>query len=284
MAVLEHTMRLTDEQVAFFAEHGYLVLDQVMEDDELEKVRAVYDELFANGAGRETGDFFDLGGDDTDGGPERLPQMMNPSRYAPQIIKGQFFENVFGIAKQLLGESCTFTHDHAICKPPHAPAETPWHQDMAYLDGRYDYNNISFWIPLQEVTEASGCLQFIPGSHKYDILEHHTIDHNPKIEGLVCDEVDLTKAVACPLPAGGATIHHTRTLHYAAGNSGDEHRRAYILEFQNPPTRLDTPRDFHWNRTKQTRRKQSYGSVASRAKNTLFRVGRKARRMMGSSK
>ena len=48
----------------------------------------------------------------------------------------------------------------------------------------------------------SGCMQFIPGSHKEDLRWHRHIDNDPLIHGLTTDDVDPSKAIACPLAPG----------------------------------------------------------------------------------
>src|SRR5205085_8106879 len=124
--------------------------------------------------------------------------------------------------------------DHAILKPALHGVETPWHQDEAYWDPAFEYESMSIWISLQEATEENGCMWFVPGSHRLDVLPHHSIDNNPRIHGLEVDGADVVKAIACPLPAGGCTIHHNRTLHYTGPNRSSQPRRALILGFGLP--------------------------------------------------
>jgi ectoine hydroxylase-related dioxygenase (phytanoyl-CoA dioxygenase family) len=65
-------------------------------------------------------------------------------------------------------------------------------------------------------------MQFVPRSHREPVQAHHSINYDPRIHGLEVDAaVDTMRAVACPLPAGGATIHHNRILHYAGPNTSD---------------------------------------------------------------
>jgi ectoine hydroxylase-related dioxygenase (phytanoyl-CoA dioxygenase family) len=85
---------------------------------------------------------------------------------------------------------------------------------------------------------------------------HHTINHDPRIHGLAIDEIDAAKAVACPLPPGGATFHGPRTLHSTPPNRSAIRRRAYILGFGTPAKKRATPRDFYWNRIKKTAREK----------------------------
>ena len=100
----------------------------------------------------------------------------------------------------------------------------------------------------------NGCLHFVPGSHRWDVLPHHCIHHDSRIHGLEVDDADTSTAVACPIPAGSCTIHHNRTLHYAGPNVSNVPRRAYILAFGVAPRPRAEPRDFYWNRRKRTAR------------------------------
>jgi ectoine hydroxylase-related dioxygenase (phytanoyl-CoA dioxygenase family) len=278
---LKPTVTLTKEQIDFFNREGYLVLDSIVPLDEVERMRAIYDRLFESKAGRAQGEFFDLGGTDEEGKAAQLPQMMNPSRYAPEIAVGQFRANAAAIAKQLLGQHAEFKQDFAICKPPGSAVPTAWHQDNAYLDPRFDHNNINIWIPLQPATEENGCLHFVPRGHlSKDILGHHLINNDPRIEGIECDTVDLAKAVACPIPAGGATIHHTRVLHFAGPNKSKQPRRAYILEFETPPVKRAVPHDFYWQKQRNTARTKRYQTLGARTKNTIYRIAKKAGKLV----
>jgi ectoine hydroxylase-related dioxygenase (phytanoyl-CoA dioxygenase family) len=85
-------------------------------------------------------------------------------------------------------------------------------------------------------------------------LPHHSIGHDPRIIGLEVDhpEAWAEKAVPCPIPAGGATIHHCRTLHYTGPNRSSGPRRAYILGFGAPARPRAVPRDFYWLKMQQT--------------------------------
>jgi ectoine hydroxylase-related dioxygenase (phytanoyl-CoA dioxygenase family) len=253
MAV-QPTLRLTDEQVAFYHREGYLAIDAITTPEEIARMREIYDDLFARRVGRESGDQFDLAGDDEEGKEAALPQILGPSKYAPELLQGLLLANATAAAKQLLGEDAAFGGDHAIFKPAKSGAATPWHQDEAYWDEALDYNSLSIWIPLQEATLENGCMQFIPGSQNMEVQPHHSIGHDPRVHGLEIDEVDASTAVPCPLPAGGATFHGSRTLHYTGANGSDVPRRAYILGFGAAATPRKEPRDFYWNRMKTTAR------------------------------
>lgn len=249
------TVCLDDEQIEMFHRTGYLVLPAITTPEEVERLQSVYDHLFATKAGRAQGDHLDLVTTDEDGQTPVLPQILNPSKYASALVDTQLRANAEAIARQLLGPEAYFAGDHAILKPPHTPASTPWHQDEAYAQPEWDYNYINFWAPLQEATLENGCMQFVPGSHRQEVLPHRPIGNDPRVIGLEVDEPERVAAgaVACPIPAGGATIHHGRTLHYTGPNQSNQPRRAYIMIFETPRKPRATPREFPWLAIQRTK-------------------------------
>ena len=260
------TISLTPEQIDFYHQQGYLSLPSLMTPEEVEAVRQIYDRLFAERAGREEGNQFDLAGADEEGKEATLPQILGPVKYAPELADFPFRATALTIAEQLLGPDAEVRGEHAILKPAGIGAPTPWHQDEAYWNPGLDYNAISMWIPLQEATIENGCLQFVPGSFHLGVQAHHSINNDPRIHGLEIDHIDPASVVACPIPAGGATIHHCRTVHYAGPNQTDRPRRAYILGFGLPTKPREAIRDFYWQREKRTAREERRQAVLAAQK------------------
>ena len=265
MSELSPTIELTHEQIEFYHREGYLALPAITTQEEVAWLRGIYDRLFETKAGREEGNQFDLAGTDEEGKEAALPQILMPSKYAPELKDGLFRVNALHIAQLLLGPDAHFHGEHAIFKPARTGAPTPWHQDEAYWNPNMNHNSFSLWIPLQEATLENGCMQFVPRSQTWEILPHHPIGNDPRVHGLEVDEADTSAAVACPLPAGGATIHHNRTLHYTGPNRSDIPRRAYILGFGLKPTPRSEPRTFYWNDRKQTAREERARESAEKA-------------------
>lgn len=261
MNTLVPTVRLTSAQIAFFHENGYLSLPSLTTDAELALMREAYDRIFAEHAGRAEGNQFDLAGIDEEGQEAALPQILDPAKYAPELKDTLARTNSLAIARQLLGDEAEWQFDHAIFKPARHGAPTPWHQDEAYADPKQVYRYLSVWMPLQDVNEANGCMQFIPGTHKLDVLPHQSIHNDPRIHGLeVAAEVDVSQPAICPLPAGGATLHLNNILHYTGPNHSDQPRRALIMMFGVPPqTREELrlpPRRFPWQEVRHTAREE----------------------------
>ena len=252
---MDATLTLTPTQIEFFQREGYLSIPAITTLAEVRNLCGVYDRLFETRAGRDQGDHLDLvTHDDDDHAESALPQILNPSKYAPELTQSLLRANAETIARQLLGPEAAFHFDHAIRKLARSGAATPWHQDEAYNSPDLDYNEISIWVPLQEATLQNGCMQFVPRSHRWDVAPHHPIGHDPKVIGLEVDNPEslTAESVACELAAGGATIHHCKAMHYTGPNMSDGPRRAYILGFGAPPTKRTAPRNFYWLKQQQT--------------------------------
>jgi len=252
---MEPTITLTQNQIDFYNDNGFLAIDAITTPEEIERLRGVYDHLFASSAGRADGNQFDLSGVDEEGKAPKLPQILSPRKYAPELNGTLYEANAAAISRQLLGEDAKFEFDHAIFKPAGSGAPTPWHQDEAYWHSGTSYNALSAWMPLQEATLENGCMVFLPGSHKQEIAAHQSIGGDTRVHGLeMLDTVDEARTIACPLPAGGATFHSSRTMHFTGANRSAVPRRAYILGFGTLPVAREDDRRFPWLEVRQTAR------------------------------
>jgi ectoine hydroxylase-related dioxygenase (phytanoyl-CoA dioxygenase family) len=246
-------MTLDDAQVQFFHDNGYLRIDALTNQQEVNSIRGILQQLFEKRAGEKEGAFADLVAGADHPNVLSSPQILNPVNYVPKLHETQCFRNALSVAKQLLGDDARCFFDLSIMKKPKGGAATPWHQDEAFRDPNFKYNELTIWVALQPVKPEGGCLQFIPGSHKGPILDHHSANNDPTSQALDCsDRVDSTTAVACALEPGGCTIHHPRTLHGTAVNTSLTPRFAYIMTFGTSPTPLAEKRVFPWLVEKET--------------------------------
>lgn len=238
----------TEDDVEFFQENGYLRIERITTDEELEWLGARYDELFEERRGAFPGGYFDLSRPYDADGQDLLPQVLMPEVKVPEVKQTSFFKNGRRFAAALLGvdEAELNAWGHMILKPARVGHETPWHQDEAYWDATKSYQALGVWMPLDPATVESGCLHFVPGSHRGEVLNHRHIGDDPAVHGLWTDEADGAGAVPVPVEAGGATFHHPRMLHYAGPNRTERDRRAWATEFQLPPVTLDPPAHRPW--------------------------------------
>jgi ectoine hydroxylase-related dioxygenase (phytanoyl-CoA dioxygenase family) len=171
---------------------------------------------------------YDLGAA-TAGGAAEILEINQTLELEPELATTLTFRRCQELAAQLLDRPVEYRFDHAIYKPAFNGRATAWHQDEAYtLDPALV--TAHFWVPVQDVTVEMGCMQFIPGSHRERIRPHHRLERLRHAHALETDDVDATRAVACPLRAGDVTVHFPRTLHYTGPNLTAVPRLAWSLE------------------------------------------------------
>jgi Phytanoyl-CoA dioxygenase (PhyH) len=224
------TRRNPESLAARFARDGFATIDRLSTPADIALIRTLLDPLF---------DRFDSLGDRAvdlaslyvRGAVVKSPEINETVSLEPRLRDTDTYRRCRQIAQELLRAPVGYQFDHAIYKPPHNQAPTPWHQDEAYNLEPIPLRSIHFWIPLQPATEENGCMWFVPGSHRGPLLEHYVASQRARGGTLAARDVDVSNAVVCPLPIAGATIHHPLTLHYTGANQSDQYRRAWILHF-----------------------------------------------------
>ena len=248
-------MRLEPSKVERFREDGFLVFDTGISSRDIAALRETLAELHRANVGFEEGALFDAMGVDDGSGPARFPQILHPRSFAPELIGNRFYQVAHAIAEQLLGSEVRFKADLSLMKPARIGEATPWHQDEAFQDPAFDYNEISFWLALQPVDQSNSAMAYIPGSHKGPVLPHGFPGGDARIHALECvSGFDTRDAVLCPLPTGGCVIHNQRVVHGAGPNLSDRERMAYVLIFDRVPTPAKTVRTFPWRAEHKTAR------------------------------
>ena len=245
---------LTADEVGIFREDGFLVLPRACDESEVRDIRALLMNLFALRAGREEGNQFDMLSLDKDG-ESIQPQIVKPSLYAPALLRTAHFRRMRDVARQLLGHDAELCFDHSILKLAGKRAATPWHQDEAYnLDSNFDYDQISFWMPLQDVSEENGCMRYVPGSNRGPLLPHRSLNDDPRIQAIECpvDSFDESAARAYPVPAGWCILHDGRTLHSALPNGSNTDRLVYVLAFRGALRPRREPQRLTWLQSRRT--------------------------------
>ncbi len=222
----------TDDELRFFNRHGYLVVEQVIDPEEIDQLEAWGQEVlerkeelakdwaWSEGESREKRTFYIVQAKLTPLFPaiEQLPMRQWATRFAGA----------------LMGEPMAFWYDQFLAKPPGIGKPTPWHQDEAYWGRNLDDKGITCWLPFHDVGDERGCMHFADGGHKLGILPHH---QPPGVKSdLITCPVDEAASpdICCPLRRGSVTFHHSKTPHRTGGNSTDQWRRTLAQHFKSP--------------------------------------------------
>jgi len=140
---------------------------------------------------------------------------------SPDIRPLTFHPDICRMAAALVGAGAIrLWHDQALYKEAGGKS-TQAHQDQPYWPIAEDAT-ITAWIPLAEVGRETGCMGYVPGSHR-DARQFIDIFAGDDSKGPQVED----RAVFVPARPGDVLFHHGRTMHMALPNRSGITRRAY---------------------------------------------------------
>lgn len=225
------SVKASDDQIAFYREHGFVEVDDVLNPDELDELRTALEEVLgAKGQQSiQTHDTKDLY-------YRVLNQRVNTWRDHGIMAKYVLHPRFAGLAKQLSGASgIRLFHDHALLKMPGDSKSTPWHQDAPYwpmdpIDGPSWKGPLSIWIALDDVDESNGCMMFVPSSHTVGKLTGIDLVHPQDLfQQAKHTHIPEKRPIVVCMKAGSCTFHNGLTFHYAHANTTDRPRRVLAI-------------------------------------------------------
>ena len=239
-STVDEDVVISDAQLSELNDRGFLRIQGIASPAEVKEIRETLADLLNRNVGVKQGAQFDtLQSPSEAEKPKTSVQLTNPRDFAPWLDQSSYALRAREVAKKILGPDAYQIGEFALLKVPHMGAPTPWHQDEAFRYANFRYHEITIWLALQDVDEARGCMQFVPGSHRGEIRQHQSPGGDPRSHGLeLIEPPDPAKVVSCPLKAGDCTVHNGRTMHSAKPNQSDIARYAYICVFQTKPERL----------------------------------------------
>ena len=221
---------VSEDQVRFYQENGYVRLDGVLGPEEVESLRS------ALAVAVEDRRKFDRNeGPRTDPGYAKVfLQMVNLWEHYPAIRDYVQSPRIGEIARKLArAGSVRLWHDHALIKYPKDSKPTVWHQDWVYWP-MHQTGALSCWMALDDVTVRNGCMSFIPGSHKLgprDPIDLGSATEDELLGMFPPDQRKKFSPVAVEMKAGSCTFHDGLTFHYAGPNVTENPRRAMVTIF-----------------------------------------------------
>jgi ectoine hydroxylase-related dioxygenase (phytanoyl-CoA dioxygenase family) len=118
-------------------------------------------------------------------------------------------------------------------KPAREGGVVAWHQDYSYWVRTQPLAHLTCFIALDDMTRENGCLQYVPGSHRWPLLPRGELasDMEAVLEILSDEQRAAFVPVAVELRAGEASFHHPLTVHGSYPNASDRPRRAAVVNF-----------------------------------------------------
>jgi hypothetical protein len=134
-------------------------------------------------------------------------------------------------ASQLLDGAVRLWHDQLFCKPAHHGGVVAWHQDYSYWTRTQPMAHLTCWMALDDSTRDNGCLYYVPGSHKWNLLPVTGLagDMNEIMTVLDEEQKQAFRPVPIELKRGQCSFHHPLTVHGSYENRSDRPRRATLV-------------------------------------------------------
>lgn len=223
---------LSKEQVDFFNHNGFVSGIKLLDERQIETIKnelsAIADpqhpghELFYEFHSNESADpstilFHALGA-------WRITEGLHDVLWNPRFLAA---------ASQLLGNSpVRFWHDQLFWKPAKQGGVVAWHQDYSYWTRTKPIAHLTCWCGLDDSTKENGCLQYIPGSHRWGLLPKPIIAGELQgIKDFLNEEQkkQFEHPQYAEVKAGEAIFHHSLTLHGSGANTSAKPRRAFVI-------------------------------------------------------
>jgi ectoine hydroxylase-related dioxygenase (phytanoyl-CoA dioxygenase family) len=222
--------RLSDEQVEFYRENGYLAGIRLLNDEQIEVLRTELAELVNPGhPGNEL--FYEFNSNESADPQKVLFHALGAWRITPGF-HDLLWNPAFCIpASQLLEGPVRFWHDQLFYKPAHHGGVVIWHQDYSYWTRTQPMAHLSCWIGLDDSTRENGCLHYVPGSHRWSLLPREDFANDmDTIHGVLSEAQKRDfNPKAIELKKGECSFHHPLMVHGSFENHTDRPRRAAVI-------------------------------------------------------
>ena len=222
--------RLTDEQLTFFNENGYVAGIKLLNDDQLAALRSELSSLMKPEQ-RSNPLFYEFHLNESTEPGRRLFHALGAWRISP-AFHDLLFHTAFIIpAAQLLGGPVRLWHDQIFVKPAHDGGIVAWHQDYSYWTRTKPMAHLTCWIGLDDSNRENGCVHYVPGSHTWELLPRGPLadDMDALPAQLTPEQRAAFSPVAIELKAGEASFHHPLMVHASFENRTDGARRAAVI-------------------------------------------------------
>jgi ectoine hydroxylase-related dioxygenase (phytanoyl-CoA dioxygenase family) len=262
-----------DSWIQYFQEHGYVAMERVFSDDEVQRMRKEADEILelilnsSNSLERQSGRL-DLVRNEAGFLVRKIQPINDLSLYLSQISADS---RLLDPMRALMNEEPILMEEKLNYKQPlpglsfgfeTKPRGTdrfPVHNDWAYYRAQnYPQGIISSAITLDDCPAESGPIHIWPGTHKSH-LEHESVDIGLQVQpGLV----DFEGGEDLLLPAGSVAFFSSLLIHNSRPNISGKPRRMMIyshypasakmgVDVRNGPTRLrEAPYEWEYKRMK----------------------------------
>ena len=223
--------KLTNEQIQFYNESGYLKGFHVFDEQQVTKNRKNFDRILQA--------FLQAGKDSyaIDRYQDRFSAIWDIAT-TPAILD---------YVEDIVGSNVVCWATHYFCKLPGDDKGVSWHQDCSYWP-LTPSKTVTVWLAIDDAVRKNGCMQFIPGSHVHghlawkesDVVERNVLSQTIPGADQYGEPVDIE------LRAGEISMHSDLLIHGSLPNRSNMRRCGLTLRYCPPDVRA------YWDWSKQS--------------------------------
>ncbi|MFB6101128.1 MAG: phytanoyl-CoA dioxygenase family protein [Haloplanus sp.] len=242
-------MGLSDRQFEQYQREGYVVVEKLLSEREVERVKDRIQE-YVVGERTETQFSRMLEPDvepsafEHEGDPVRKFEGVSMAREDGVFGDLAHHEGILEVIEQLQGPHIDLLRSAAMLKPPQVGSEKKFHQDAAYYPIQ-PMDHVTVWIALDEATTDNGCMRVVPGAHTDGLIGHEALEYETDIT-ITEREYGLDDTIALPMEPGSVLFQHCLLPHYTAPNTTEQWRRAFILAYMRSRSRFTDDQPPEW--------------------------------------
>ena len=230
---------LTEEQIEFYRQNGYLLVKGLLSRDEAGLYRQECHDLARrlSAHGNISAAWGSARKAVANAENAVILHCHNVQFHSAAFSKLIVDDRLTGAASDIIGSpNVQLHHTKMFIKPPEKGAPFPMHQDYPYFP--HDRNTMmAAIIHFDDAPVERGCVRVVPGSHKLGPLTHIA-------EGghhLPFEDYPVDQATLCPAEAGDALFFSYLTIHGSGLNVSDEFRTTILVQMRDPE---DPPTDL----------------------------------------
>ena len=205
---------LSDQQINFYNEKGYVAPIDVLSKQEASEIRYEIEIIEKKW-------------------PDALKGIgrIYVHLISPVFNKLCLNEKILDAVESIIGKNILICGTTLFIKNPNEHGFVSFHQDAKYI-GLEPHNWVTAWIAITDANEENGCMRMWSGSHK-DNLQNHSEkfdDGNLLTRGQTVENVPIDKTSPVVLRAGQMSLHHPTIVHGSGLNKSNDRRIGFVIQ------------------------------------------------------
>ena len=205
---------LSDQQIKFYNEKGYVAPIDVLSIQEANEIREEIETIEKKWPNALEG----LG--------RNYVHMISP------VFNNVCINNkILDAVESVIGKNILICGTTLFIKNANEKGFVSLHQDAKYI-GLEPHNWVTAWIAVTNSNEDNGCMRMWPGSHKEDLKNHEQKfdENNLLTRGQTIANVPIEETEPIVLKAGQMSLHHPTVIHGSGLNRSNDRRIGFVVQ------------------------------------------------------